>query len=355
MKIDVDFEPIIEPDLPIVDAHHHLWLLREEALVEMENRDSIYAPALAPAFRRHARYLFAELLTDLKSGHNIRATVFVNAGAMYRTTGPEAMKSVGEVEFVNGVAAMSASGLFGEPRACAGIVGGVNLSLGEQVEEVLVAHLKAGGNRYRGVRSAQVVAHDEDWRILGPGVGVPHLLLDSQFRAGVERLRPLNLSLDVWLLEPQLPELIDLARTFTDTSIILNHVGTPIGIGRYAGKREERFPVWRENIRALATCSNVTVKLGGLGLPFGGFASFMSTPAVTSTQLADEWKPYIESCIESFGADRCMFESNFPVDSASGTYPLIWNAFKRLSAGASMHEKRALFGGTATRVYRLEY
>jgi predicted TIM-barrel fold metal-dependent hydrolase len=355
MTTQVDAEPIIEPDLPIVDAHHHLWLLREEALVEMEHRDSVYAPALAPAFRRYARYLMNEFLTDLKSGHDIRASVFIDAGAMYRASGPEAMRSVGEVEFVNGVAAMSASGLFGESRICAGIVGGINLGLGERVEEVLVAHLRAGGGRYRGVRSAQVVAYDDDRKILGPGVGVPHLLLDPKFRAGVARLQPLDLSLDVWLLEPQLPELIDLARTFPDTSIILNHVGTPIGIGRYAGKREERFSYWRENIRTLATCSNVTVKLGGLGVPFGGFASFMSTPPATSKQLAEEWKPYVETCIETFGARRCMFESNFPVDSATGSYPVLWNAFKRLAMGASTEEKAALFSGTAMRVYRLEY
>jgi L-fuconolactonase len=355
MTVQVSSEPIIEPDLPIVDAHHHLWLLREESLVEMENRDSVYAPALAPAMRRHARYLFDEFARDIGSGHNIRATVFVDAGAMYRAKGPDAMKSVGEVEFVNGVAAMSASGLFGESRICAGIVGGVNLGLGAKVEEVLLAHQRAGGERYRGIRSSQVVAYDEDWKILGPGVGIPHLLLDPTFRAGFRRLHPLGLSFDAWLLEPQLPELVDLARSFPDTSIILNHVGTPLAIGRYAGQRAVRFPLWRENIRTLATCANVTVKLGGMGLPFGGFDSFRRAPSATSVQLAEEWRPYIESCIEAFGADRCMFESNFPVDSTSGTYPVIWNAFKRLAAGASKEEKTALFSGTATRVYRLAY
>lgn len=146
-------EPILEPDLPIVDAHHHLWMMPEAALAAMEARDSISARALAPVFRRHRRYLFDEFRADLNSGHNVRASVYVQAGAMYRVSGPEAMKSVGEVEFANGVAAMAASGLFGESRACAAIIGGVDLRLGDAVEEVLIAHLQAGGARYRGSQS----------------------------------------------------------------------------------------------------------------------------------------------------------------------------------------------------------
>jgi predicted TIM-barrel fold metal-dependent hydrolase len=156
------------------------------------------------------------------------------------------------------------------------------------------------------------------------------------------------------VLEPQLPDLIDLARTFPDTQIILNHVGVPVGVGRYAGQREARFPLWRESIRTLSTCPNVAVKLGGLGLPFGGFKSFGASPPATSAQLAQEWKPYIETCIESFGAQRCMFQSNFPVDSATCSYAVLWNAFKRLASGASKAEKAALFSGTATRIYQLE-
>ena len=355
MSTKVMLEPVIEPSLPIVDAHHHLWLLQEAHLAEMETRDSVYAPALAPAFRRYARYLFDDFLADVQTGHNIRASVFVDAGAMYRATGPACMRSIGEVEFVNGVAAMSASGLFGEPRLCAGIVGSVNLSLGDEVEDVLRAHLHAGGGRYRGVRSAEVVAYDEDPRIMGPGVGIPHLLLEPKFRAGFRHLQPLDLSFEVWLLEPQLPDLIDLARSFPGTSIILDHVGTPVGVGRYAGLREKRFPLWQESIRGLARCENVTIKLGGFGTSFGGFKSFMASPPATSKELAAEWKPYFEACIEAFGANRCMFESNFPVDSTMGSYPVLWNAFKRLVAGASADEKTALFSGTATRVYRLEY
>jgi L-fuconolactonase len=269
---------------------------------------------------------------------------------MYRAGGPAETKSVGEVEFVNGVAAMSASGVFGEVKACSGIVGGVDLRLEDAVEEILTAHIRAGGERYRGVRCPGT-DYDEDPKIMGAGVGVPHLLLDAKFRAGFAWLHRKGLSFDVFLLEPQLPDLIDLARSFPDTQIILNHVGAPLGVGRHAGRREERFSIWRDNIVTLSTCANVAVKLGGLGIQMGGFEY---TLPVSSSQLAAAWKPYIETCIEAFGVDRCMFESNFPVDAAVCTYPMLWNAFKKISAGASRTEKTALFGGTATRVYRLD-
>jgi predicted TIM-barrel fold metal-dependent hydrolase len=178
--------------------------------------------------------------------------------------------------------------------------------------------------------------------------------LDPTFRAGFKRLQPLGLSFDVFLLEPQLPELIDLARSFPETQIILDHVGTPMGIGRYAGRREERFPIWSDSIRALSRCANVAVKLGGLGMPFGGFMSYRSTPPATSMQVAEEWRPYIDTCIDAFGVHRCMFESGFPMEMGTCTYPVLWNAFKRLAAGASVAEKAALFSETAKRIYRLD-
>jgi L-fuconolactonase len=346
-------EPIIDPNLPIVDAHHHLWFFPEASLAALELRDSICARSLAPIYRRHARYLFDEFMTDLKhSGHDVRASVYVDAHSMYRASGPEAMRSAGEVEFVNGVAAMADSGIFGDVKACAGIVGGVDLTLGDAVEDVLTAHVQAGGSRYRGVRSP--VVYDDDSQILGAGVGLPHLLLDARFRSGFSRLRQFGLSFDAFLLEPQLPELVDLARVFPDTQIILEHVGAPVGVGRYVGQRQERFASWCESICTLSRCPNVSVKLGGLGIPFGGFKSHMSTPQATSLQLAEEWRPYILTCIEAFGAHRCMFESNFPVDSTVCTYSVLWNAFKRLAGGASTDEKSALFSGTARRIYRLD-
>jgi L-fuconolactonase len=349
---DATIEPILEPELPIVDAHHHLWVVSETDLALMESQDNIGARALSPVYRRHSRYLLDEYLSDLRTGHNVRASIFVDAHTMYRSHGPEAMKSVGEVEFVNGIAAMADSGMFGDTKVCAGIVGGVDLTIGPAVEEVLLAHMQAGGIRYRGIRGSRLV-YDEDPNILGAR-GRPHLLLDPTFRASFRLLQRFGLSFDVFLFEPQLPELIDLARTFPETQIILNHVGAPIGVGCYAGRREERFVDWRKSIESLAGCHNVAVKLGGLGIPYGGFRSYKAIPTATSAQLAAEWRPYIETCIEQFGAERCMFESNFPVDSATCSYPVLWNAFKRLTAGASKAEKTALFSGTATRIYRLD-
>ena len=171
---------------------------------------------------------------------------------------------------------------------------------------------------------------------------------------GFAHLAPMGLSFDAWLLEPQLPELIDLARAFPGSRIVLDHVGTPLGLASYQGKREERFPVWRENIRTLAKMPNVHVKLGGLAMPFCNFDSCLSEPRAPSTQLAREWGPYIETCIEAFGPDRCMFESNFPVDKGSYGYGVFWNACKKLVAGASAAEKEALFSGTAAKFYKLD-
>jgi len=342
-------EPILEPDLPIVDPHHHLW-----------DRPPALVSALPPpkhgfehVIRRVPRYLLDELLADMRSGHNVIATVYMECGSMYRSRGPAAMRPVGETEFVNGVAAMSASGLYGDVLACAGIVGHADCNLGGAVAEVLEAHIAAGGGRFRGIR--QSASSDPDKDVLGPlarqGGG---LYLSPKFREGFAQLGPLGLSFDAWMLEPQLPDLLDLAKAFPETQIVLDHVGTPLGIASYAGRREERFPIWRENILSLAALPNVAMKLGGLAMVFPGFASFMSDPPASSEALAAEWKPYIETCIEAFGAERCMFESNFPVDIGSCDYDVLWNAFKVLARGCSADEKTALFSGSAARIYRLE-
>jgi L-fuconolactonase len=340
-------EAILEPELPIIDPHHHLWDRR--ALV----------PTLPPVkhdfehvVRRFPRYLLDELLTDLTSGHNVIGTVYVECGAMYRADGPAEMRPVGETEFVGGVAAMSVSGTYGDVGAFAGIVGHADLTAGGKAREVLEAHLAAGGGRFRGVR--QSASYDADPGVLGPLARQgPELYRQAGFREGFAQLAPLGLSFDAWMLEPQLPDLIDLASAFPDTSIILDHVGTPLGIASYAGRRDERFEVWRDNIRELAKRPNVTVKVGGLAMVFPGFPSLLSDPPAPSEQLAQEWRPYVETCIEAFGVDRCMFESNFPVDVLSCDYAVLWNAFKRLAAGASAAEKTALFAGTARRTYRL--
>ncbi|MFI4975469.1 MAG: amidohydrolase family protein [Caulobacterales bacterium] len=341
-------EAILEPDLPIVDPHHHLW-----------DRPAALIAALPPprhgfehVIRRVPRYLLHELLADMTRGHNVRATVYLECGSMYRADGPAELRPVGETEFVNGVAAMSASGNYGDVRACAGIVSTTDLKRGAKAREVLEAHM-AASRRFRGIRQSE--SYDPDPGVLGPLARMEGgLYMRDDFREGFACLAPLGLSFDAWLLEPQLPELIDLARAFADTSIVLDHVGTPLGIASYAGKREERFPIWRDNIRELAKSPKVFVKLGGLAMVFPGFPSFMSDPPAPSTQLAAEWKPYIETCIEAFGPERCMFESNFPVDIGSCDYDVLWNAFKVIAKGYSASEKTALFSGSATRFYRLE-
>ena len=342
----LDLEPVIEPELPIVDPHHHLWDRRGPVSPASARHPFEDALALAP------RYLLDEFLADLGSGHNVRATVFVECRSMYRAEGPLEFAPVGETEFVNGVAAMSASGLYGLTRVCAGIVGHADLRLGAHVADVLDAHLAADGGRFRGVRHS--APFDADPAVLGPLARMPAGLYgDATFRAGFAQLAPRGLSFDAWLLEPQIDELTDLATAFPDTSIVLDHVGTPLGIGRYAGRRTERFSLWRDAILRLAERPNVAVKLGGLAMPFCGFDGEWSARPPTSSDLAALWRPYIETCIEAFGAERCMFESNFPVDLHTCSYRTLWNALKRVAAGASTAEKAVLFSETARRIYRL--
>jgi predicted TIM-barrel fold metal-dependent hydrolase len=343
-------EQILEPDLPIIDPHHHLWDWPAALLAGLPA--AVAEHGFSKVLAGSMRYLLPDFLSDLNSGHNIRATVFVQCGAMYRADGPEEFKPVGETEFVNGIAAMSASGTYGPIRACAGIVGHVDLTAGASVAKVLEAHLKTAADRFRGIRHS--ASYDADSNVLGPLVRVgPGLYMQKNFREGYAQLAKFKLSFDAWLLEPQLPELLDLAKSFPETPVILDHVGTPLGLAGYQGKREERFPLWRENIRKLAALPNVSVKLGGLAMSFCNFPSFLQRPPAPSTQLAAEWRPYIEGCIEAFGVDRCMFESNFPVDMGSCTYPVLWNAFKVIAQSYSAAEKKALFSGTAQRVYRL--
>jgi L-fuconolactonase len=346
-------EQILDPDLPIVDPHHHLWDRRNYAPPAAAGSPAPPEHPFITAIAGAQRYLLDELIADTSSGHNVRATVFVECGAMYKADGPAELRGVGETEFVNGVAAMSASGTYGGFRACAGIVSKADLLLGDAVKPVLEAHVRAGGGRFKGIRNS--ASFDADKAVLGPLNRVEAgLYLDPTFRKGFAHLAPMGLSFDAWLLEPQLPDLIDLARAFPDTTIVLDHVGTPLGRGAYEGRLPERFAVWRDNIGELAKSPNVVVKLGGLAMAFCNFPSFLSEPRAPSTQLAAEWAPYIGTCIEAFGAERCMFESNFPVDMGACDYPTLWNAFKLIAKGASADEKTALFSGTATKVYRLE-
>jgi L-fuconolactonase len=322
-------ETILEPELPIVDTHHHLWQ------------------------RPDHRYLLDELLADLRTGHNVVATVFLECHSMYRAGGPVEMRPVGETEFVAGLAAMSDSGLDGSTRVAAGIVGFADLTLGDRVEPLLQAHIRAGGGRFRGVRHS--AAWDASPVIGNSAVATgPHDMKRPNFRAGLARLTALGLSLDAWVFHPQLADAIDLARAFPNANIIVGHVGGVLGYGPYTGKRDEVFAVWKAGITELAGCPNVTMKLGGMMMRLAAFDYGAAPAPPSSAQLADYWRPYIEACIERFGAARCMFESNFPVDKMGIGYAALWNALKRLAAGASAAEKLALFSGTAKRAYRLD-
>lgn len=341
-------ETILEPDLPIIDPHHHLWDLRPLMPAFPEPRHPfIAAIALSPY------YTFDELLADTASGHNVIGTVFMECGAFYRAGADEATKVLGEVEYVNGVAAQSASGLYGAVRLCDGIVGHADLRLGDGVRAVLEAQL-ALTPRFKGIRHQ--AAWDADAQVLGPPFHAPAgLYRDAAFRAGFAQLEPLGLTFDAWVLEPQLADVIDLARAFPGQPIVLDHCGTPLGMASYHGKLHERFDTWRNAIRELAACPNVTVKLGGLAMSFAGMPDHGPAAGLGSEVLAAMWRPYIETCIEAFGADRAMFESNYPVDKWGASYPVLWNAFKRLTLGASASEKRALYAGTAARFYAMEH
>jgi L-fuconolactonase len=338
-------EPILDPELPIIDSHHHLWDRR--SLPDAAGTAHVALAAIAPK----NRYLLDDYLSDTGSGHNVIATVFAECAAFYRADGPEALRSLGETEFATGVAAMSASGVYGATRVCAAIIGRVDLTLGDAVGDILDRHCRIAESRFKGVRHG--ATFDADPNVMGPLNRVEHLYATAEFRAGFRHLAKRGLSFDAWVLAPQLPDVIDLARAFPDTRIVLDHAGTPPGLGRYEGSHAERFAIWRANMAELAHCPNVAVKLGGLGMGFCNFPSFGAVPRATSSRLAEEWRPYIETCIEAFGVNRAMFESNFPVDIGAGDYVTIWNAFKRIAAGASPGEKAALFAGTASAIYRL--
>jgi L-fuconolactonase len=325
-------EPILEPDLPIIDTHHHFWDRATD--------------------RPGHRYLLDELLADLNTGHKIGATVFLECRSMYRADGPAEMRPVGETEFVNGIAAMSASGAYGSTRVAAGIVGYADLTLGDRVEPVLEAHIRAGGGRFRGVRHSAGWDASDTIGNSRPDMR-PHLYERADFRAGLARLAALGLSFDAWLYHPQLADVVSLARAVPGASIIMGHVGGVLGYGPYAGKADEVFASWKRSMTELTVCPNVVVKLGGMMRRLAAFDYGAVAAPPPSEELAGYWRPYMETCIELFGANRCTFESNFPVEKVGTGYASLWNAFKRIAAGASADEKRALFSGTARRVYRL--
>ncbi|MCE0766025.1 amidohydrolase family protein [Pseudonocardia kujensis] len=320
-------EEVLFPDLSIVDPHHHLW-------------DH-------PGYR----YLLDEFIADADTGHNVVATVFAECLSMYRTEGPEALRPVGETDFVAGVAASAESGA--SPVAVGdGITGFADLRLGAAVEEVLQAHLAAGRGRFKGVRFA--TSWDADPEIENSHTGsAPHLLADPEVRKGAAVLRDLGLVLDTWVFFPQILDVADLADALPDLSVVLDHCGGPLGYGHYTGHRDEDFATWRRGVQAVAERPNVTCKIGGLVARLAAFDYRTAERPASSTELAALWRPWIETCIEAFGPDRCMFESNYPVDKVGVPYATLWNTFKRITESMTAAERGALFAGTARRVYGL--
>jgi predicted TIM-barrel fold metal-dependent hydrolase len=322
-------EEIIEPDRRIIDAHHHLW----------------HRPSL--------KYLFEEYASDIATGHNIVGTVFIDSQAMYRATGPESFRPVGEVEYANGVAAMAASGAYGPAQVCAAIIGTADLMLGAAVKPVLEAQIAAGNGRFRGIR--RLTAWDGDPDLMANLVKrQPHMMMDPSSRQGFRCLHELGLSFDAFLFHPQIPELINLAQAFPETPIVLEHVGGPVGLASYARNPAETFQVWKSSLQDLAKRQNVWVKLGGLGMRLSGFRFEEKERPPTSEQLAEAWGPHIHTCIEAFGPSRCMFESNFPPGKGVCSYPVLWNALKRISARYSADERDQMFFRSALNFYRID-
>ena len=327
-------EATVEPEIPICDPHHHFWDFRDARIP-------------------YQRYLLHELADDINSGHNVRSTVFVEARSMYRIDGPEEMKPVGEVEFVQGLAAASATGLYGPGRAAAAIVGHANLNLGDQVKPVLEALQAASPNRFRGIRHS--VTWDPNPAVENTAAHAAEGQMSSdKFRAGARVLAGMGHTLEGWMYFPQMPELAQFAKAVPDLTIILCHIGGLLRDGPYANRDEEVMAAWRKGIAAAAEQPNVVIKLGGIGMPRTGFDWHLRDKPIGSEELAGHMAPLINYCIEQFGPNRCMFESNFPVDKVSFSYNIMYNAFKRITKDHSASERADMFHDTAVRVYRID-
>jgi len=325
-------EETLEPGLPICDPHHHFWDGRTERMP-------------------YQRYLIHELADDINSGHNVRSTVFIEARSMYRPHGPEQIRPVGEVEFVQGIAAASASGIYGEGRAASAIIGAANLDLGAEVESVLEELQEASPNRFRGIRSHTGYDPHPEIESRAP----QGRMADPNFRTGAQALARKGLVMDITAYFHQAGEMADFARAVPDLPIIFNHIGGLLRVGPYGGRDDEVLAQWRESIDTVAACPNIFMKLGGVGQPRYGFDWHEWNRPIGSEALAEALGPLMNYCIEKFGPERCMFESNFPVDKVSFSYNVLFNAFKRLSASYSSSERAALFHDTAAGVYGIDY
>tara|TARA_B100001057_G_scaffold476646_1_gene544905 strand:- start:1221 stop:2234 length:1014 start_codon:yes stop_codon:yes gene_type:complete len=320
-------EEIIDPDRRIIDPHHHLW---SEPLM-------------------FGRYELEDLWADTGSGHNIEKTVFIDCHANYRVDGPGRMKPIGETEYVAKVAAASRDNP--EQATIAAIVSHANLLLGDEVEEILHAHEDAGQGLFRGIRHAG--PYDDTGALANAGGGRPCPYQEVQFQQGLRRLAAMGYSYDTWHFHMQNAAFLALAQAVPEATMVLDHFGTPLGVGPYADRREEIFAQWCEDIAAIAQCPNVYAKLGGLAMIDNGFGWHAQSRPPTSDEFVAAQRRYYEHAIECFGPQRCMFESNFPVDRLSIAYPVLWNGLKKIAAQYSESEQDAMFYGTAAQVYKV--
>ena len=332
--IDGIQENIIDPNREIIDPHHHLW----------------HGPKDPAGIKESYRYLLQDLWKDTSSGHNIKKTVFIDCGLEYYSEGHEQFKPVGETEFVVEIAQQAQED--SSQAQIAGIIGHANMMLGSSVKEVLELHVEKGAGLFRGIRHAG--GWDEDDRVKNAhSHPTPHIYLEDKFQEGLQELASLGMVFDTWHYHNQIKDLTKLAKNLPELVIVHDHFGGPLGIGPYKGKREEIFEQWQEDINELSQCKNVYSKLGGLAMPVNGWSWHKNEVPATSEEIISEQERYYLHTLDCFGSERCMFESNFPVDKQSVSYHVIWNAYKKMVKGYSETEKSNLFYGTADRVYKL--
>ncbi len=323
-------EEIVDPDIEIVDPHHHLW---------------------PPGGRLFGDYGLDDLCADTGSGPNVVQTAFVESHASSRPDGPHHLRPISATEYVAEQAAALRSRT--SPAApIAGIVAHADLRDGDRLDEVLDAHTDAGQGLFRGIRHAGSCADEPDALMIA-GRAPAGLYADDDFRAGARHLATRGLTYDTWHYHHQNADFAEFCRTVPDTRIVLDHLGTPVGVGKWAGRHDEIFETWRDDIAAIARCDNVVAKLGGMAMPDNGFGWHTADRPPTSDEFAEAQRRWHLHMIECFGPERCMFERNFPADKLSVSYPVMWNGLKKIVADFSPTEKSAMFSGTATRVYGL--
>ena len=331
--LNTNKEKALEPDLPICDPHHHLWDFKKDSV--------------------EPTYLLPEILSDTNSGHNIVSTVFIECGAMYNPEHSIEEQVINETTFVNGIAAMSNSGAYGNTKIAAGIVGSAPLLIGDGVANILDKHLNIASDRFKGIRS-QAAMHPDGTIPVSRARPIEGVYINDNFQKGFAHLESRNLSFEAWCYHPQLPQLIELAKKFPNTSIILNHFGGPLGVGSFFNKEDETYNFWEKQIIELSKCENVVAKLGGIAMEINGFDWHKNNSAPSGSELINRTKRYYDKTLNLFGIDRCMFESNFPVDKISCSYVNLWNGFKELTKGYSQNERAKLFHDNASKTYKLQ-